>query len=109
MEREINLLSDNELNAVVGGRMNLANLGNRPHVLPPGSISAGNSFAGKVARPPWSESSWRFASSRPFGEPREAASVGGLIHCSISKISLYLESAVLATSRFASLFNPRES
>lgn len=27
MEREINLLSDNELNAVVGGRMNLANLG----------------------------------------------------------------------------------
>ena len=48
MEREINLLSDDELNAVVGGRTNLANLGNRPHVLPPGSISAGNSFTGKV-------------------------------------------------------------
>jgi hypothetical protein len=33
MEREINLLlSDDELNAVVGGRTNLANLGNRPHV-----------------------------------------------------------------------------
>jgi bacteriocin-like protein len=28
MEREINLLSDDELNAVVGGRTNLANLGN---------------------------------------------------------------------------------
>ena len=48
MEREINLLSEDELNAVVGGRTNLANLGNRPHVLPPGSVSAGDSFKAKV-------------------------------------------------------------
>ena len=48
MEREINLLSDDELNAVVGGRTNLANLGNRPHVLPPGSVSAGDSFKANV-------------------------------------------------------------
>ena len=44
MEREINVLSDNELNAVVGGRMAL----HRPHDLPPGSVSAGNSFKAKV-------------------------------------------------------------
>ncbi len=47
-EREINLLSDGELNAVVGGRINLANLGNRPRVLPPGIVSAGSPYAGKV-------------------------------------------------------------
>jgi hypothetical protein len=46
MEREINLLSNNELNAVVGGRINLANP--RPRVLPSGSVSAGSPYAGKV-------------------------------------------------------------
>ena len=49
MEREISLLSDDELNAVVGGRIDLANLGNRPRVLPPGSVSAGPTAPSYVA------------------------------------------------------------
>jgi hypothetical protein len=46
MEREI---TDDDLNAVVGGRINLPHLHHRPHNLPPGSISAGPSAPSYVA------------------------------------------------------------
>jgi hypothetical protein len=47
MEREINLVSDDELNAVVGGRINNG-IGLRAEPKDTGGVSAGNSLTGKV-------------------------------------------------------------